>query len=256
MGVAISNGPFFSNSILTSITIPNSVTSIGAGAFGFCTSLRSVTIPDGVTNLGGWAFEYCHSLTNVTIGSGITCIECALFSFCPNLMSVTIGERVVSIAGSAFDGCSRLTSLTLPGSVASIEDEVFRRCSNLRGVYFRGDAPTIGRSLFYQSGLAVIYFLPGTANWTSDFGRLPTAPWLLPYPLILATTSSFHTPSNGFGFRISWATNASVVVEACTDLATPGWSPVSTNTLSDGWTDFTDPSYATYPQRFYRVKGR
>ncbi len=72
---------------------------------------------------------------------------------------------------------------------------------------------------------------------------------------ILDFGPSFGVQPNGFGFRVSWATNANVVVEASADLASPTWSPVSTNTLTDGWVDFTDAEWAKYPARFYRVRG-
>lgn len=96
------------------------------------------------------------------------------------------------------------------------------------------------------------YYLPGTTGWGSTFDCIPTALWLLPNPLILSGPS-FGVKSNGFGFTISWATNTTVVVEACTDLANPVWFPVSTNTLTDGWSYFSDPQWRNYTRRFYRV---
>ena len=67
--------------------------------------------------------------------------------------------------------------------------------------------------------------------------------------------SAFGVQTNGFGFVISWATNATVVVEACTDLAQPVWSPVGTFPLTNGTATFTDSDWAQYPARFYRVRG-
>jgi hypothetical protein len=60
--------------------------------------------------------------------------------------------------------------------------------------------------------------------------------------------------TNQFGFVISWATNASVVVEASADLAQPIWTPVGTNTLTDGSSYFSDPQWMNYPGRFYRLR--
>jgi hypothetical protein len=77
---------------------------------------------------------------------------------------------------------------------------------------------------------------------------------VLPTPLILNTTPTFGVRTNRFGFIISWATNASVVVEACTSLANPTWSPVGTNTLSEGWSYFGDPQWTNYASRFYRLR--
>jgi hypothetical protein len=59
--------------------------------------------------------------------------------------------------------------------------------------------------------------------------------------------------SNSFGFTISWATNISVVVEASTDLANPVWTPLQTNTLTNGSFSFSDPQWTNYPGRYYRI---
>ena len=73
---------------LTEYTIPNSVTTIGVGAFYGCRSLTSVTIPDSVTEIGDTAFEDCSSLTSVTIGDSVTAIGDSAFSWCDSLTSV------------------------------------------------------------------------------------------------------------------------------------------------------------------------
>jgi hypothetical protein len=71
--------------------------------------------------------------------------------------------------------------------------------------------------------------------------------------LILSNSASFGVQTSGFSFIISWATNASVVVEACTDLANSAWISVGTNTLTSGTFHFSDPQYTNYPARFYRT---
>jgi hypothetical protein len=101
-----------------------------------------------------------------------------------------------------------------------------------------------------------VYYLPGTTGW-DDFALLtgvPTAPWFLPYPTILNFEPNFGVQTNSFGFTISWATNISVVVEACTDLANPDWQPVQTNSLTTGSAYFSDPQWTNYPGRFYRLR--
>ncbi len=65
---------------------------------------------------------------------------------------------------------------------------------------------------------------------------------------------TIRVTANGFGFLISWATNASVVVEASPGLTTPVWTPVSTNTLTGGSSQFTDPDWKNHPTRFYRIR--
>ena len=96
---------------LTSVTIGNSVTSIGASAFKNCSGLTSVTIPNSVTSIGRDAFEYCSGLTSVTIGNSVTSIGDFAFLDCSGLTSVTIPNSVTSIGGYAFSFCSGLTSI-------------------------------------------------------------------------------------------------------------------------------------------------
>jgi len=125
----------------------------------------------------------------------------------------------------------------------------------LRAIYFKGNAPSApDSSVFYGDTSATVYYLPGTTGWTSTFGGRPTAPWYLPNPVILDFGPSFGVQANGFGFIISWATNRPVVVEACTNLASPTWSPVATKTLIGGSSYFSDPQWTNYPARFYRIR--
>ena len=121
---------------LTSVTIPDSVTNIGTYAFHGCTDLTSVAIPDSVTNIGTYAFSGCTGLTSVKIGNGVTSIGERAFTGCTGLTSVTIPNSVASIGNGAFYGCTGLTSVTIGNSVTSIGSEAFSGCSNLTSVYF------------------------------------------------------------------------------------------------------------------------
>ena len=115
----------------TSVTIPDSVTSIGDSAFSYCSSLTSITIPDSVTLIGGSAFQNCSSLTSVTIPEGVTWIGYQAFYYCTSLISITIPDSVTSIGDSAFRDCTSLTSVTIPDSVTSIGDSAFSGCTSL-----------------------------------------------------------------------------------------------------------------------------
>ncbi|MBT3480129.1 MAG: leucine-rich repeat domain-containing protein, partial [Opitutales bacterium] len=105
------------NTTVTSVTIPDSVTSIGDFAFGYCTNLTSITIPDSVTSIGDIALYSCTNLTSVNIPDSVTSIGVSAFSFCTNLTSVNIGNSVTSIGEDAFYHCTSLTSITIPDSV-------------------------------------------------------------------------------------------------------------------------------------------
>ena len=102
---------FYKNTALTSVTIGNSVTSIGSYAFRDCTGLISVTIGNSVTSIGIFAFSGCTGLTSVTIPDSVTSIYSYAFEDCTGLTSVTIGNSVTSIYSYAFDGCTGLTSV-------------------------------------------------------------------------------------------------------------------------------------------------
>ncbi|MCI7769973.1 MAG: leucine-rich repeat domain-containing protein [Christensenellaceae bacterium] len=101
---------------ITSVTIPDSVTSIGQQAFYGCRSLTSVTIPSSVTSIGDYAFYGCSALTNVKIGNGVTSIGNYAFYGCSALTNVKIGSGVTSIGEFAFHGCSSLTSVYYNGT--------------------------------------------------------------------------------------------------------------------------------------------
>jgi hypothetical protein len=153
---AIPDKAFYNNSTdegfttLAGIIIPNSVTSIGMGAFGYCTSLTSITIPNSVTSIGIGAFAACTSLTSVTIGSGVTSIGLMVFGGCTSLTGITIPNNVTSIGGGAFAECTSLTSVTIPNSVTSIEFDAFDSCTSLTSVTFQG---TISSSNFGSEDL-------------------------------------------------------------------------------------------------------
>ena len=133
---------------LQSVTIPNSVTSIGNEAFSACRSLQSVTIPNSVTSIGDEAFSACVSLQSVTIPNSVKSIGYRAFSDCYSLQCVTIPNSVTKIGDRAFFYCKSLQSVTIPNSVTRIGDEAFGSCKSLQSVTIPNSVTKIGYGTF------------------------------------------------------------------------------------------------------------
>lgn len=119
------------NAVVGSLTIPKTVTKIGASALAGCSRLMSVTMPDSVTEISDSAFYRCSGLTHVTIGSKVTSIGANAFKDCISLQSVTIPDSVTTIHREAFAACTGLASVEIGAGVTSIGAAAFERCVGL-----------------------------------------------------------------------------------------------------------------------------
>ena len=164
------------------LTIPNSVTSIGAGAFSGCSGLTSVTIPNGVASIGDYTFYNCSSLTTITLPNSVTSIGNSAFygtawlanqpvgvvyagnvaykykGTMPDNTSITLREGTVGITDFAFNcGNQSLTSITIPNSVTSIGKSAFDRCTGLTAVHISDLANWYG-IIFSSEGSNPLYW--------------------------------------------------------------------------------------------------
>ena len=172
-GGNILRGAFGYCSMLTSITIPDNVTSIGDSAFYGCSGLTSITIPNGVTSIGDSAFYCCYGLTSVTIPNGVTSIGDSAFYCCYGLTSVTIPNGVASIGNSAFSGCRGLTTVTIPDRVTGIGDSAFYCCNGLTSVTIGDSVTSIGIYAFLGCAKLVEVYNKSTLDIKSgsiDYG--------------------------------------------------------------------------------------
>lgn len=203
----IKNYEFRGSSNLTSIIIPDTVTSIGAQAFYDCSGLTAVyyegtieqwveisfydttsnpicyahhlyigdsevtdlVIPDAVTSIGAFAFYGCSGLTSITIPDSVTTIREWAFHDCSGLTSIIIPSSLTSIEGCVFAGCSGLTNIIIPDSVTSIEDGAFCGCSGLTSITIPANVTSIGASAFKGcSGLTSIT-IPNTVTRIKEY---------------------------------------------------------------------------------------
>jgi hypothetical protein len=140
-----------------------------------------------------------------------------------------------------------LISVVIGTNVIHIGDRAFGSCTSLSYVCFEGNAPSLGNAVFSNDNNATINYLPGTTGW-ENFAQLTGLPTVLWNP----QAQNPGVQANQFGFAITGSSNLTVMVEACTNLANPIWSPVRTKTLTGGSAYFSDPQWTNFPSRFYQ----
>ncbi len=183
----IGESAFLDCALLSSVTIPASVTLIGPGAFRNCTALETVTISgdladvgdsafagcvrlkgvvvvNAIKRIGDYAFLDCARLTSLPMPSGLISIGRFALQGCTDLEDVSIPDSVTSIQGGAFSGCTRLTSIVIPGSVRALATATFLGCTRLATVVIPSGVTSIGHLAFYECTSLTELVLPKTLD--------------------------------------------------------------------------------------------
>jgi hypothetical protein len=140
----------FKGKPITSVVIPNTVTSISDGAFKNCLNLASVTLSTGLTKISDDTFYGCSALTSINIPDNVTEIGNNAFYGCTSLQEVILGENLLTIGENAFADCIELTSIVIPDSVTAIGAGAFQNCLSLANVTLSENLETLSDSVFYN----------------------------------------------------------------------------------------------------------
>ena len=142
----------FSQSDITSINMPISITRIGSAAFSHCDQLDSIAFPESVTYIEGQAFCECERLKSVVFPKNLETIGFAAFEKCDSLKGIVLPDNLKYIDGSyigTFENCMNLSSVTLPGSLINIGENTFKGCIKLDTVIVKSSTPyDIDESVF------------------------------------------------------------------------------------------------------------
>ena len=168
-GETFSSGGFGSCSLLSNITIPDSVVSICNNAFWACDSLTSVIIGNGVISIGNNAFYHCNNLTSVTMGNNITFIGERAFEHCISLTSIIIPNSVTSIGEGAFYSCRNLTDVTIGNSVNYIGSHAFFNCDSITSIFIPDSVTFIDSYAFWNCDSIIDIIIPNSVTFIGDY---------------------------------------------------------------------------------------
>ena len=196
IGATVISPLAFADLTVKSISIPESVTSIGQAAFSNCPNLTEVILPQKAS-VGAYAFQYCTSLT--TIPTNLSTIPDGIFAHCLGFISIEIPETVTSIGSYAFATCENLESIKIPETVTSIKSYAFNGCHNLKSITIPKSVISIGEAAFNSLNFDEFRVFTSPNGWHKEvFGTSP------------GFIKLFRCPSEYLGAWLSYFAAASI----------------------------------------------
>ena len=160
--IRATNGAF-QNTDITSIILPNSITSLGNSCFKYCHNLTSVKLPDNITVLGDEAFCTCDKLSSVKLPTTLTSLGKWCFQHC-GITTLTLPNSITTIGQGCFYSCSNLETVTLPQNITNLPDFAFNDCKKLSGITLHEGITSLGESCFAGCSSLTSIKLPKSIN--------------------------------------------------------------------------------------------
>ncbi len=153
----------------STISIPETVSSIGTNAFRDCKNLKEIYMPNSILTLGENAFYGCSNLESVTLSEALTSINNYAFYGCSALKTINLSSNISSIGEWAFYGCKSISQIILPENVTSIGQDAFRDCSSLSAIKMNQGLQSIGSYAFYFCTLLKTINIPSSVTEIGNY---------------------------------------------------------------------------------------
>lgn len=144
----------FSNTGLTTVMLPNSITSMGSSVFSACSLLESANIPTGISSIPSNTFYNCVKLTSVAMHDGITSLGASAFYGCKLLPAIALNDQITVIPNGVFQDCESLVLTALPAALTSIGSYAFKNTKAMScNLIIPETVTSLGEEAFCGSGL-------------------------------------------------------------------------------------------------------
>ena len=160
----IAANAFSNNTRITSITIPETVRTIGSNSFAGCTNLKTVVLPEYLDRIEDSAFYNCRMLREIEIPNTVSYIGSQAFYYCSSLQQINIPTNITTIYQATFFQCYNLKEVVIPSNVRNIQPEAFYGCTSLEKLTLNEGLVSISSGAFYNCYNLVEIELPTTVN--------------------------------------------------------------------------------------------